>query len=1187
MNFRNCLIASVLIIVISAATPAFAAGITIGSGATVTLSGSPTITTVDLTITGTLSAGAGTVNLSGTWTRTGTFTPGTSTVAVVGSGTATITGTNTFYNFSCTTAGKQINFTDGERQTITNTLTFTGTSASRILLRSTTSGTRWDIDPQATRSVSYVDCQDSYNRNATVITASYSKDSGNNVNWDFASQLAFTTVAKTLTAGTVSDAYTVQLQDGTGGATNAVSAVTVNLATTSTGTYEFRATSTGASISSVSISIGSSTVDFYYIDYQVGSPTITASATGLTSGTQQQTVNAAAGAGSTKWWNTSWRYRRKVTFDNSGQASNLSNFPALVKLTSSDFTYANAQSAGEDIRFMDADQVSQLPYEIEAWNDASGDSFIWVRVPQIDASSSTDYVWMYYGNSTATDAQNASSVWDANYKGVWHLDEGDSTAADFYEDSTSNANHGTLTDADGDSAQNTSSKIGNGMNFNGDADFITTGYTGFPSGANSRTVTGWVKVDALPPGPAIDVDYMFSYGNAGTSQAFGLGVSSDSRFYLAGYIDDLEGNVVTLTTDTWYMLSAVYDGSTLQLYVNDTTENSASKTFNTVLSGAYIGKFVNVYHLDGTIDEVRISDTARSADWIRASYLNQGGTTFLSLGSEQKPKLVFTTSEQTFNAGSQSSIITVQVQDSDNQAIAVPSDITVNLASTSTTGRFSTDGSTWTTDNTHSITISADENSAPFYYKDTMAGTATVTASESPSLGWTDASQTVTVVAGSFSVTSSTSTPVAGSSFTLTVTALDSAGATDTNYSGTVNLTVSYNSPSSGSGTLSVTSLTSFSNGVASTTSQTFSDCGTINIVATDSTELTKTGTSSNINMRPYDFTVVASSLDTDASGSDYARQTVAKAFTLTVTARNASGSTCPNYKGTANLTINYTSPSTSQSGSLGTTSLTSTYWTNGIATLDSQTYNKWGTITITCTDATLTTRIGTSANIIFIPKDFSISLSSAPASRTYYYTNEEFSATVTARDYNNSTITNYQGTIQFDASGLGGAITNYTYTASDSGSHKFSGLSGTSEKTTSISVKDTTYTAVTGLSSTITIKSATIKVISNSGPVGSISVQVKILDSSGNVLTEDDSTTFTVTITEFMKDNNTSTSTATSIAVTVTDGVATITLKDTEAETVTVTPSATPTLTAVSGTVRFGTVSGSGVGIQLWREIR
>lgn len=1157
-------------------TSAFAEGITIGSGAIVTLSGTSAITTVDLTIDGTLSAGSGTVNLSGTWTRTGTFTPGTSTVAVVGSGIATITGSNTFYKLSSTAAGKQINFTAGERQTVTNTLTFTGTSSSRILLRSVTSGARWDIDPQATRSVDYVDCQDSYNRNATVITAAHSKDSGNTVNWGFVTYLVFTNIAKTLTAGTVSDAFTIQLQDGIGGATNAVSAITVNLTTTSTGTYEFRAASTAASATSVTLAIGSSAVNFYYIDYQVGSPTITASASGFTSVSQQQTVNAAAGAGSTKWWSTSWKYRRKIVFDNSGQSSALSNFPAVVKFTTANFIYANAQSAGRDIRFVDSDQVSELPYEIEKYNDASGNSFIWTRVPQIDASSSADYIWMYYGNSLATDKQNAKSVWDTNFKGVWHMgDAGPTTAVD----STSNANTGTKS---GGVTFGATGQVNGACSFNG------TGYIVVPDSpnltlTNGMTVSVWFKPDS---GVTVSKnvfmrdystwEYMLEYYSEGVD------------YYLNG---TYRGRWTGVTANQWHYFSSSYNKQSIKIYLDGILKSTIPYTSDIIESAGelYIGSYSWAgKYFPGLIDEFRICNSALSADWIKASYLNQGGATFFSLGAEQTPKLVFTTASQTFSAGSQSSMLMLQVQDSaDSQVIAVPSDVIVNLSSTSSTGRFSTDGFTWTSDNTHSVTISANANSASFYYKDTRAGTATINAEESPSLGWLDASQAVTVVIGSFSVVSSTSTLVAGNAFTLTVTALDSAGATDVNYSGIVKLSVSYNSPSSGSGVLSVTSLTSFSNGVASTTSEAFSDCGTINIIATDSAELTKTGASSNINVWPYDFTVVTTGLDTLASSSDYARHAVAKAFTLTVTARNASAATCPNYKGIADLSVNYSSPSTSQSGSLGTSSLTSTYWTNGIATIDSQTYNKWGAITITATDATLTTRTGTSSNIVFVPKDFSITLSSPPASRTFYYVNEEFSSAVNARDYNDSTITNYQGTIRFDTSGLDGVITDYTYTTSDAGSHRFSGFYGASEKTTSTSVKDTIYTTVTGLSSTITIKAATIKVISNSGPVGSISVQVKILDSNGEVITEDDSTTFTVTITEFMEGNNSATSAATTAKVTVTGGVASIILKNTEAEIVTVTPSASPTLTAIAGTIRFGMVSGSGVGVQLWREIR
>ncbi len=548
-------------------------------------------------------------------------------------------------------------------------------------------------------------------------------------------------------------------------------------------------------------------------------------------------------------------------------------------------------------------------------------------------------------------------------------------------------------------------------------------------------------------------------------------------------------------------------------------------------------------------------------------------------------KIAFTTAEQTIIQDAVSSIMTIEIQDVNSQAVTVLTDTTINLSSSSDGGSFSFNSSPW--QSITSVTISAGQSSGSFCYKDSNVGTPTITAAESPSVGWIDATQTVTVQTKTTQFTLSASSPqVAGSSFTLTITAKDTDGNTDTSFSAAVNLTVNYVSPASGSGTLSVTSVSSWSDGVSTITNETFSDCGTITITATHADYSTKAGTSSNINFRPYDFTVVASGLDTSASSSAYARHTVSKPFTLTVTARNASGTTCPNYKGIANLTINYTSPSTSQSGSLSTSSLTSTYWTNGVATLTDQTYNKWGTITITCTDSTLTTQTGTSSNIIFIPKDFSVTLSDPPASRTYYYTDEDFSATVTARDYNNTTISNYAGTISFTGSDLT-VPSNYTFTTADAGNHTFSGINGSDETSTTLSVKDTIYTSVTGTSSTITLKAGTIKVISTSGPVGKISVTVKVLDSGGDVLTEDDSTTFTVTLTEFMTDNDSCTSTATSTAATVTDGQATIVLEDTEPETVTVTPSSTPTLTAVSGTVRFGTVSGSGVGIQLWRELR
>ena len=82
---------------------------------------------------------------------------------------------------------------------------------------------------------------------------------------------------------------TVEEQDAFGNVTT--TAETVSLKTSSSGITEFAASFDGSPVSSVSISSGSSTATFFYGDSVAGTPTLTASATGLTSVTQQETVN--------------------------------------------------------------------------------------------------------------------------------------------------------------------------------------------------------------------------------------------------------------------------------------------------------------------------------------------------------------------------------------------------------------------------------------------------------------------------------------------------------------------------------------------------------------------------------------------------------------------------------------------------------------------------------------------------------------------------------------------------------------------------------------------------------------------------------------------------------------------------------------------------------------------------------
>jgi len=76
---------------------------------------------------------------------------------------------------------------------------------------------------------------------------------------------------------------------------------------------------------------------------------------------------------------------------------------------------------------------------------------------------------------------------------VWHLGDGDSTASDYYKDSTSNNNDGTLTDIDGD-VESISSQIYKGLDFQGDNDRINVGNGSSLNLGATFTLSGWVNV---------------------------------------------------------------------------------------------------------------------------------------------------------------------------------------------------------------------------------------------------------------------------------------------------------------------------------------------------------------------------------------------------------------------------------------------------------------------------------------------------------------------------------------------------------------------------------------------------------------------------------------------------------------------------------------------------------------------
>jgi subtilisin family serine protease len=104
-------------------------------------------------------------------------------------------------------------------------------------------------------------------------------------------KISFITSARTISTGVASDIISIQTQSSSGIPVNMDSTVSINLASSSVDGGFSLNPAVWSDIDSVEIPAGDSTASFYYRDINMGTPTLTASCAGFTSGVQQEMVN--------------------------------------------------------------------------------------------------------------------------------------------------------------------------------------------------------------------------------------------------------------------------------------------------------------------------------------------------------------------------------------------------------------------------------------------------------------------------------------------------------------------------------------------------------------------------------------------------------------------------------------------------------------------------------------------------------------------------------------------------------------------------------------------------------------------------------------------------------------------------------------------------------------------------------
>lgn len=345
------------------------------------------------------------------------------------------------------------------------------------------------------------------------------------------------------------------------------------------------------------------------------------------------------------WLSLGWDYRKKITFSNTVEnlgvdAVTMNDFPVLISLTSSNFDFSKARENGQDIRVTAADGVTQLSFEIERWDAVAQSAQLWVKVPQVTAESANGAVYVYYGNEAAQSAQNSAGTWNSNYRLVKHLNDSSGTTT---KDSTSNAFNGTKVSATEPNA--TTGKIGEGQTFDGTNDFINIPHhanLSFGTADAQFTLEAWVKTTAqngeiiakTRPSSTTHMEYRLHMVNG--KPAFYR--YSNTNPVVA---DEFVGQA-TINDGNWHHVVFVNEGaSSHKLYVNgvlDTTNTTTWTRNNTATQALNIGRHRNntfgETYLNGQLDEVRISNVARSAAWVAATYKSQNNQ-FATVGEEE------------------------------------------------------------------------------------------------------------------------------------------------------------------------------------------------------------------------------------------------------------------------------------------------------------------------------------------------------------------------------------------------------------------------------------------------------------------------------------------------------------------------------------------------------------------------
>jgi len=295
-------------------------------------------------------------------------------------------------------------------------------------------------------------------------------------------------------------------------------------------------------------------------------------------------------------WNADWANHKKISINAQAVNPALEQFPVVVRLHSGNFDFTGVNLDGSDLRFIAADEKTELKFHIEKYDSINELAVIWVQVPKVDAADKEAHFWIYSGNEKATSTADAKATWDASTVAAFHFAE-----KALFQDSSA-----TGLIASGEITLQKAALLGESAVFAGQPFVIPANPALKRVAGAGYTWSAWVKPASLTQ-PAV----LFSQGEALNLKIDGQKLSLN-----------IGGSTVSggeIKAAAWQHVAFTLAGGKAEIYVNGVSVASGDAPVVDADADIKIGEGYN-----GELDELEIANVARSAGWIKLAASAQG-----------------------------------------------------------------------------------------------------------------------------------------------------------------------------------------------------------------------------------------------------------------------------------------------------------------------------------------------------------------------------------------------------------------------------------------------------------------------------------------------------------------------------------------------------------------------------------